>query len=114
MKTAPKLQPVNELEAEVLEEYVRYAIGIEWRVPQAYTTDWASVPKWLWPWFPPHDTRYSGASVIHDYLYEYRLVDRALADRVFFCIMLADGTPPSKAWLMWVAVRLFGKKVYDT
>lgn len=36
-------------------------------IPAGYTTDFASTPRWLWWWLPPHG-KYERAAVVHDWL----------------------------------------------
>ncbi len=74
--------------------------------PAGYITDLATIPRWLWSIFPPQDTRYAAASVIHDYLCKSKILPRAKADAVFKEAMLSTGTPAWKAWIMYLAVRV--------
>jgi hypothetical protein len=54
------------------------------------------------------------ASLVHDALYRMmreRVIPRrcrAEADRQLRVLMIADGAPRLRAWLFWLAVRLFG------
>jgi Protein of unknown function (DUF1353) len=58
---------------------------------------------------------YSGAALIHDWLYRTRPpgVTRREADRVFLELMLEDGVPLDQARLMHQAVRWFGDKAWN-
>lgn len=47
--------------------------------------------------------------MIHDNLYEDPTKDRKYADRVFLYKMIAFGMPLIKSWLVYAAVRVFGK-----
>jgi len=75
-------------------------------VPAGYCTDFASVPRWLWPICPPRG-RWNRAAIIHDYLYERR-VDRFVADALFRSAMKELGVPMWRRLAMYYAVRLFG------
>lgn len=61
-------------------------------IPVGFITDFASIPRLLWPVLPPTG-RYGKAAVIHDWLYQkriieipglpgFRLCDRAEADHI--------------------------------
>jgi len=81
-------------------------------VPVGFRTDFASVPRLLWSIIPPIGT-YSGAAVIHDYLYTQHPAGRKWCDAVFDCLMKEDGVGWIERKIMWVAVRIFGRKPYD-
>ncbi len=93
-------------------------------IPRGTRTDLASVPRLLWPMFPPHGP-WATAAVLHDLLYrmgdvrrapiEYRIVeevDRRFVDRQFYEAMLALETPRWRARVMWAAVRVFGFRAW--
>lgn len=48
-------------------------------IPKGYVWDLSSVPRFLW-WLLPADGDFEIAYIIHDYLYENRLYDRAFCD----------------------------------
>ncbi|MCP5117477.1 MAG: DUF1353 domain-containing protein [bacterium] len=78
-------------------------------VPQGTRTDLASMPKTAyWLGFPriwgPRDR----AAVVHDRLYATKTTTRKKADRVMLRIMLADRQKMIRAFLIYVALRLFG------
>lgn len=81
-------------------------------VPVGFTTDFASVPRFLWPIFPP-DGEYTQAAVMHDYLYRTHLRTRKEADFIFLEFMGMLEVPRWKAETMYKAVRLFGQGPYD-
>lgn len=99
------------------------------RVPAGFVTDFASIPRMFWDWIPPTGP-YAKAAVVHDYLYvvggkvccykgPYLLYDprckkcktftKEQADRIFRDAMEVLGVGNPKRWLMWQAVRKFGK-----
>lgn len=53
------------------------------------------------------DTAHAAATV-HDFLYATGGVTRAEADGVLREAAISSGVPFWKAWMMWIAVRLFG------
>lgn len=75
-------------------------------VPKDYRTDFASVPRFLWPIISPMGP-WRTAAVIHDYLCDIK-VPRPLADAIFYSVMLEDSR--IKAWqrcLIYAAVRAY-------
>lgn len=83
----------------------------EFVVPRYFRTDLASVPGPLRGIISVMDMR--TASVAHDFLYETKMVSRKEADAVFLAFAKKTGDPWIKRNLAWLAVRLFGKGVYD-
>ena len=87
-------------------------------VPTGFSTDGASIPQFLWSVMPTWG-RYSRAAVIHDYLYvllksgtPHPLApDRRTADAIFYEAMVVCGTNSTVRWVIWAAVRVFGKTV---
>ena len=76
-------------------------------VPEGFVTDFASVPRPLWPVFPPQG-QWCEAAVVHDYLYSSRTCSRFLADALFRESMHQLGVPLWRRVVMYYAVRLFG------
>ncbi len=81
------------------------------RVPTGYVTDLTSVPRLFWSIFPPHG-RYAKAAIVHDWLYDNALRTKAEADRIFLDGMTVLGVPRWRRWVMYAAVRLFGRGKY--
>lgn len=85
-------------------------------VPKSFVTDLASTPKMLWNIFEPFGRGYLAASIVHDYLYSsscsYKTINRKLADRIFLEIMKENGVNLVKRQVMYLAVRIFGKKYF--
>ncbi len=83
-------------------------LGIQWfTVPQGFVSDFASVPRFLWPVLPPHG-RVKRAAVLHDWLYCQPEIDRPYADLLFLEAMKADSVPWLQRWAMYLGVRIFG------
>ncbi|MEH0008068.1 MAG: DUF1353 domain-containing protein [Flavobacteriales bacterium] len=82
--------------------------GIE--VPKGYITDLASVPRAFWCFFPPSGA-YLEAAVVHDYCYTNltQAMTKKQADKLFLKNMKKLGTGRCKRFIMYVAVRLFGR-----
>lgn len=81
--------------------------GITISVPVDFVTDFASVPRLLWPLFPPAGP-WCEASVIHDYLCGQVGCSRFLADGIFREAMYRLGVPVWRRVLMYYAVRMYG------
>ena len=52
-------------------------------VPEGYLTDFASVPRGLWNIFPPTGA-YGKAAVVHDFLYQQRIVHTNVNNAQYF------------------------------
>jgi hypothetical protein len=103
------------------------------RVPAGFITDFASIPRAFWSFMIPTG-RYGKAAVIHDYLYVVggkvpcicsmgyndpsgyrsdcplcRIFTKDQVDRIFRDAMEVLGVGNPQRWIMWQAVRRFGK-----
>ena len=76
-------------------------------VPAKFLTDFASVPRLLWPLCPPAG-QWCEAAVVHDYLCRTVTCSRFLADAVFREAMARLGVPLWRRVLMYYAVRCYG------
>jgi len=80
-------------------------------VPEGFVTDFASVPRapftyWLFGGIGDE------AAVVHDFLYETRIVPRHLADQVYGEALEACGVSRWRRAAMVLAVQLFGGSRY--
>ena len=75
-------------------------------VPAGYVTDFASVPRLPLAFLLTGDHAHASA-VVHDYLVEYKVVPRKLADQVFREAMQIEKIPRWRRILMYSAVRLY-------
>jgi len=91
-----------------------------------FETDFASIPRLFWRVLPPVGdgarARYGLAAVIHDWLYvdaEESLFflpadqRRRYADDVFLACMVALEVSPWRRRVMYRAVRLFGRRIWN-
>jgi hypothetical protein len=97
-----------------LEEPFVYHVGSEnsadvITVERGFITDFASVPRIFWAFYPPHGA-YAPAAVVHDWLYARRLRPRAEADRIFLEAMAVLGVPWLRRHLLYIAVRIGGPR----
>lgn len=92
-------------------------LGRTVKVPAGFVTDLASIPRGLWNIFPKVGKQ-DRASVVHDCGYSGSLIDalgnpillkKEQIDFLFYEGMQADGVGKVSAWLMWRAVKLFGR-----
>ncbi len=79
-------------------------------VPALQTTDFNSIPRFLWSILPP--ARYAEAGVVHDWAYRTGSLTRKLADDVFLEILTILRAPAWKRYAMYRAVRMFGGGAY--
>ena len=98
-----KWKLVKEFDYHVGSEYSNWVI----HVPSGFITDFASVPVGLWNIFPTWG-KYGKATIIHDYLYQSKLVSRLVTDTIFKEAMLILQVPRWKVDLMYWGVRTFG------
>ena len=75
-------------------------------VPKEFISDLTSIPRLLWPFFPP-DGPYLKAAIFHDYLYSIG-APRWLCDSVFRHVMEATNTPRAKRVVLFYGVRFGG------
>ena len=75
-------------------------------VPKGFISDGATIPRFLWPKFPP-DGPWLRAAVVHDYLCEIHC-PQWMSDAIFRNVMRADGVPLWKRRGIFYAVRVFG------
>lgn len=84
-------------------------------IPAGFETDGASVPRFLWPFFPLTG-RYLRAAVLHDYLWtlleagapHVLAPTRAAADRQFLHAMRAVDVARPGRWVLYLSVRAYG------
>lgn len=76
-------------------------------IPAGLKTDLASTPRAIWWLYPPFGL-YTGAAIVHDYLYAKQPFPRASCDVIFLEAMKADGVSWITSEIIYHAVRLFG------
>ena len=73
-----------------------------------FHTDFASIPRPLWV-FLPRWGKYGNAAVVHDYLYWEQPRSRKTSDDIFLEGMGVLEVPRWKRYLIYYAVRWFGR-----
>lgn len=101
------LRPLQNGKWWVLLEDVGPEHGVDGTAPLGFTTDFASIPRPLWPLLPPYG-RYAAAAIVHDRDYHLGLISRAEADRRFLAGMARLRVLWGVRNAMYLAVRLFG------
>lgn len=88
------------------------------RIPVDFHSDGASVPRWA-QWAIGRWGCHTWAALWHDWMYYLArrgmpICSRAEADRRLYVMARSDGMHLHTALLMWVAVRLGGRKAWRT
>lgn len=78
-----------------------------------FTTDFASVPRWLWWLYPPYSPQYGKAAVLHDGVYCAHTYSQIQCDGLFLDGMRVLGANRITRNTMHAAVRVFGAPVYN-
>lgn len=105
-----KIKPVGCGRWELLEAFDYYTDdGRTVEVPVGFTTDFASIPRLVWPIYPPYGDTWGKAAVVHDYLYATQpdWCSRKRADQEFLCGMKVLGCPWTRRTVMYQMVRWF-------
>lgn len=100
-----------------LVEPLEYHVGSEnsneiIKVPAGFITDFASTPWGVRNLFPKDGT-YTGAAIIHDFLYQNHTYSRKRCDSIFLEAMKVSGVPAWRRRTMWLALRGFGWYSYN-
>lgn len=83
-------------------------------IPKGFIFDKNSVPKYLRWIFPVSGRRSDYAAAVHDWLYSTELYPREVCDAIYLEIMQLSGVSAFRARSKYLAVKLFGGKVWDT
>ena len=82
-------------------------------VPKYFQYDGSSIPTAAWPLIgTPFNPRFMYASVFHDWVYHTHMMARKTADQMLYDLLVGDGVPDTKAWIMFTAVDNFGKSYW--
>jgi len=104
------LKKIDYKSYEVCEElwYIT-KVGVRIIVPKGFLTDGASIPRLAWRIIgSPFTGKYTGGSLVHDWLYHTQTCTRSYADSIFKEAMEVSGVSWLKRNSMWLAVRTFG------
>ena len=85
--------------------------GLQWVAPIGSVVDGASIPRFFWRFIGgPFSGKYRDASVIHDVYCVLQDRPSPEVHAMFYEAMRARGVWRTKAFLMWMAVRVFGPR----
>jgi len=112
---------VDASRLDVSTDYFRLTESLEYEselvgrivVPVGFVTDFASTPRLVWWLIPPEDYHYTRGAVVHDWIYNQHLYQKAVCDLVFLEAMTALQTPKWKRTVMYLAVKWFGASAYN-
>ena len=92
---------------ELVEPLIYRGAEDRFEVAAGFRTDFASVPRPIWPLIP-RTGRYTKAAVVHDWLYAVQLTTRKDADGIFRRIARELGANRVRRWALYRGVRLGG------
>lgn len=101
---------------QLVEAYTFDCGGKPETVSEGFVCDGASVPRLAW-WFMPPDGLHRAGALAHDWLYAGKgklapprifPLKRAMCDEQFWLMMRAAQVPLWRAYIAFMAVRLFG------
>lgn len=93
-----------------------YALALDWawpgppavEIPRGFTYDLASIPRALRWLVSPHEIGLAGP-LVHDYLYRNGGCTRLEADQALVELMILDGVPARRRWIVYRGVRVGGR-----
>lgn len=99
----------GSLVLRVLHDFDLSPYGIDAVIPGGYESDGMSVPRFFWRWVGARvGGRTLAPSIVHDYLYETKIMARSEADEWYRRALVANGYPRGKARAVWLGLRAFG------
>lgn len=111
--TVPCLEPDKKFDFKLCRAFTVQVDAVIYDVPQGFTTDLASVPRFLWWKYSPNDTRTIPAAILHDYMYRFNVpVTRKQADDIFYHMLIKGGLPQYSALKYYAGVRCFGWRAF--
>ncbi len=111
----PRLIPFSDGEYWVLGNDLVFAIrdsGEKIIVPRGFVTDFASVPRIFWTFFPKHG-EYTRAAIVHDFLYWEQRCTREQADELFDILMEDSDVDSTSRFTIYAAVRVWGGDAWE-
>ncbi len=111
----PSLIPFDDGEYWVLGSELVFTIretGQRIVVPRGFVTDFASVPRIFWTFFPKHG-EYTRAAIVHDFLYWQQQCTREQADELFDIVMADSDVDTTSRYTIYAAVRVWGDDAWE-
>lgn len=113
-KDEPCLTPTSGFDFKLCRAFNVLIDNKKLTIPEGFVTDLASVPRPLWPLFPPQRAGFIAPSIVHDFLYAYPSgYTRIQADAIFYSALVKNDVSKATAWKMWGGVRVFGGDFYN-
>ena len=110
-----KVEKIDDQRFILLEKETAFSLGYRITIDKGFDFDGASISKPLWSIIgSPFTGNYVRAALFHDGLYACCTLDRKLSDDIFLDLMKEDGVGYFKRYSMYLAVRAFGSRAYDS
>lgn len=110
----PLIEPLENGLFELQENLIADDSQRRYVVPKGFVTDFASIPRVLWPVFSPIDYKTISPAILHDYLYTCpNDLTRAEIDSIFYSSLIDNRVNPVVAYAYWIAVRLGGNSHFN-
>ena len=111
----PMLEPQENGVFELQHNLLAHDGKTQYIVPKGFLTDFASIPRLLWPVFSPIDYKTISPAILHDYLYACpNNLTRSQVDSIFYSSLIDNRVNPVVAYLYWLGVRLGGSTHFTT
>jgi len=95
------LQPLKNHKFKVLKDFYYKNI----KIPKGYISDGATIPRIFWIFYPPNRTDYLPCAILHDYLCDLELYDKA--DKCFLNCLLDLKVGKFTSYLFYYAVKFY-------
>lgn len=103
------LSPVND---DVFKLEKKFLVQVDknfFIIPKGFETDFASIPRILWPIQSPYDYKNIAPAILHDYQYSCpNNFTRRQIDSIFYSALIDNKVNPVVAYAFWLAVRIGG------
>lgn len=109
--TRPVVTILGPDEFQLAEPFAVQTADATYVVPAGFISDLESVPR-VPVIYALFKNRAPYSAILHDWLYETRIVSRAVADRLFLAAMKAEGLPWWMRRAMYAGVRVGGARLY--
>lgn len=108
------VEPTPDGDEWIIRKDFDYHVGEEGsgdiiHIHDGFVTDFASIPRFLWPILPPYG-RYSQAAVVHDFLCVHRTRSSKETHDMFLEMMTVLGVSSWKKYPMYYGVKIGGPK----
>lgn len=110
----PLLKPVGDNLFELQNNFKAFDGHRTIKVPKHFVTDFASIPRVLWPVLNPSEFKTIPPAILHDFMYTCpNDISRAEADSIFYSALIDNLVNPVKAYAYYLSVRIAGFRYYN-